>query len=198
MKVRGKLINIQGINNLGKTLQVGLLKERANSLGYSCETIKYPVYDLEPTGPRITLATKKGNPEGLTAKDLQLLNGKNKHDYEVILLQLLEESDLVIAEMYRGTSVAFGIGEDLEKTFLESLEEDLIKEDLTILFDGERFMEAKEVGHRFEDSNDDRLSRIRQIHLDLAKERGWNVVNANQPIEVVTDELWGLIKKVLV
>lgn len=193
MKKQGKLINLLGINNLGKTTQVNRLKELIEGLGMTCKVLKYPVYDLEPTGPRITLATKKGNPEGLSSKELQELNSENKHDFEPTLIELLREYDYVIAEMYKGTSVAFGMGEGLSQDFLESLESDLYPEDFSILLDGQRFMEAKEDGHRFEEDST-KLDNIRQIHLLLAKERGWNIVNANQSQEKVTEDLWGIIK----
>jgi thymidylate kinase len=192
MSKKGKLINLLGINNLGKTTQVNRLKALIESLGMTCKVLKYPVYDLEPTGPKIILATKKGNPEGLTSEELQVLNSENKRDFELLLMKYLSEHDYVIAEMYKGTSVAFGMGEGLDKTFLESLESDLYPEDVSVLLNGERFMEAKEVGHRFEEDAE-KLSRIRQIHLDLAKERGWKVVNANQAEEKVTEDIWDAI-----
>jgi len=193
MEKKGKLINLLGINNLGKTTQVNRLKDLIESLNMTCKVLKYPVYDLEPTGPRITLATKKGNPEGLSSKELQELNSENKHDFQLTLINLLQEHDYVIAEMYKGTSVAFGMGEGLPQDFLESLEEDLYPEDVSILLDGERFMEAKEEGHRFEEDSN-KMDKIREIHLMLAKQRGWKVVNANQSEEKVTDDIWSIIK----
>lgn len=193
MEKTGTLINLLGINNLGKTTQVDRLKELIESLGMSCKVLKYPVYDLEPTGPRITLATKKGNPEHLSSQELQELNALNKKDFEPTLVNLLHTHDYVIAEMYKGTSVAFGMGEGLSQKFLESLEIGLISEDISILLDGERFMEAKEIGHRFEEDHE-KMERIRSIHLILAKERGWYVVNANQTQEKVTQDIWNIIK----
>jgi thymidylate kinase len=193
MENKGKLVNLLGINNLGKTTQVNRLKALIESLGKTCKVLKYPVYDLEPTGPRITLAVKKGNPENLSAHEIQVLNSQNKHDFEPTLQSLLSEYDFVIAEMYKGTSVAFGMGDGLDKEFLESLEKDLYPEDVSILLDGERFMEAKELGHRFEEDHE-KMEKIRNIHLSLAKERGWKVVQANQPQDKVTNDIWEIIQ----
>lgn len=192
MSQKGKLINILGINNLGKTTQVNRLKSIIESKGKTCKILKYPAYDLEPTGPRITLATKKGNPEDLSSEDLQVLNSQNKHDFEPILIGHLQSHDFVIAEMYKGTSVAFGMGEGLSQDFLELMETDLYTEDVSILLDGERFMEAKEEGHRFEEDGE-KMDRIRQIHLLLAQERNWSIVNANQQEEKVTEDIWAII-----
>jgi len=46
----GKFIAIYGINNIGKSTQTSLLVQRLVSAGFRVEYIKYPIYDLDPTG----------------------------------------------------------------------------------------------------------------------------------------------------
>jgi len=48
--MRGKLIAIYGINNIGKSTQTNLLVQRLMRAGIRVEYIKYPIYDLDPTG----------------------------------------------------------------------------------------------------------------------------------------------------
>lgn len=46
----GKLIALYGINNIGKSTQTNLLVQHLLSSGRRVEYVKYPIYDLDPTG----------------------------------------------------------------------------------------------------------------------------------------------------
>ena len=46
----GKLITIYGINNIGKSTHAKLIVERLKQNGYKAFYVKYPVYNMEPTG----------------------------------------------------------------------------------------------------------------------------------------------------
>ena len=186
--MKGKLITIVGINNIGKTTQVKLLPESMSSIGFSCVTQKYPVYDCEPTGSRINSYIRNKNPEGLTPTEFQYLCAENRRDFEPKLKALLNENDFVVAEMYNESGLAFGLGYDVDEQALINMNKGLLQSDLVILFDGERFLEAKEIGHYFE-KNDQKIDRIRQIHLDLAKKYNWVTINANMSVDEVQVEL---------
>ena len=47
---KGLFVVLHGINNLGKTTQAKLLVEKLQSEGHKAEYMKYPVYDLDPSG----------------------------------------------------------------------------------------------------------------------------------------------------
>jgi len=47
----GKFIVLYGINNLGKTTQTRILVDKLKLHGLKAEYLKYPVYDLAPSGP---------------------------------------------------------------------------------------------------------------------------------------------------
>ncbi|MFH0776208.1 MAG: hypothetical protein V1936_01185 [Patescibacteria group bacterium] len=46
----GKFIAVYGINNIGKSTQTSLLVQRLVRAGIPVEYVKYPIYDLDPTG----------------------------------------------------------------------------------------------------------------------------------------------------
>lgn len=48
--MRGKFIAIYGINNIGKSTQTSLLVQKMISRNIRVDYIKYPIYDLDPTG----------------------------------------------------------------------------------------------------------------------------------------------------
>ena len=68
MSERGKFIVIYGANNLGKTVQANLLIDSLRNIDKNAHYLKYPIYDLEPTGPRINAALR----EGLNISDIEL------------------------------------------------------------------------------------------------------------------------------
>lgn len=162
---------LYGAPNLGKTVQSHRL---AKVLG--ANYIKYPVYDLEPTGPTINSILREGTPA--TPLDLQKLYAQNRRDFEQILKIALEDRT-VVGEAYIGTGIAHGMFEGVPKELLEEINKDLLLPDISILLDGEqRFSSGIERGHRFEDNVN--WEGIRDVHRELANAYGWEVVNANQ------------------
>lgn len=192
----GILFTLLGVTNTGKTTQQKLLEEHLKNDGYRVAYIKYPVYDLEPTGPRINAYLRGGNPENISALEFHKLQIQNKFDFESKLLSLLEENDIVLAEMYTGTGITYAMGDGLPKDWLISEYAPLRKADISILLDGKRFLESREAGHHYE-NDDEKTEKIRLAHLELAKDFGWTVINANQTIDEVHQQIYSEIKKVL-
>lgn len=182
-----------GTTNMGKTTQMDLLKFRCERKKMTLHTQKYPIYDLEPTGPLIFEAIKKGNPKKISAAEIQALMAKNRFDFQQRLIQLCKENDLVAAEMYTGTGIAYGVGDGVNMDVLLAINDGLVHPGVNILFEGERFMESVEKGHRFEE-DEEKTSLIRGIHYKLALTHGWSGINANQSPEKVHEAIWEIIQ----
>lgn len=189
---KGKLVALYGINNIGKTTQVRLIKEELEKQGQKVVTLKYPIYDLYPTGPRINAYLREGNPEKLSAKEIQSVYAQNRKDSEEKLKDFVLENDFVILEDYTGTGISWGMGRGVSKEYLIDINKDLLIEDISILMDGERFLEAKEKNHLHE--NDFELTdKVRQAHLELAEQFNWKIVNANSSIDEVNKNILNII-----
>ena len=117
----GKLIVLYGINNLGKTTQAEKLVQRLKDEGKNAHYLKYPLYDLEPTGPLINDYLRKGNPYDLTAREFQLLQVMNRTQYDAELRKRLADGQWIVAEDYVGTGIAWGIGGGVDRELLEHL-----------------------------------------------------------------------------
>lgn len=193
---RGKFINLLGINNLGKSTQAKLLVENLQNYGLKAEYLKYPIYDLEPTGPQINEILRSGKKQELSEEELQKIYAQNRQDYQPELETKLSKGINIVAEDYVGTGLAWGVAKGADLNVLLKQNEGLIKGDIAILLDGERFTEAKEEKHIHE-QNDELMKRCRQVHLDLAKKYGWKIVNANQSVEKVSQDIWQEIEKTL-
>ncbi|MBU3924998.1 hypothetical protein KJ854_03605, partial [Patescibacteria group bacterium] len=83
----------------------------------------------------------------------------------------------------------------VDRALLEYLYSFIYKEDLAILFDGERFTGSIEKNHKHE--NDGALTaRVRQVHLELAKKYHWKKINANQPLEKAQENILKIVKNI--
>lgn len=189
----GLFIVIYGANNLGKSTQIEKLVTDLNSAGIIAQKIKYPVYDLEPTGPIINEQLRGEKGQTLSEEAFQDLYIQNRLDFQPQLVRLLDEGVTVVAEDYVGTGVAWGWVKGLAVDDLLEKNKGLLKPDVEILIDGERFNAPD---HKNIHEQDDALwLRSRRAHLELAAKLDWSVVNANQSIEEVGQDILNILEK---
>ena len=192
-KNSGKLIVIYGTNNLGKSTQAKLLLNELLQNGLKADYLKYPIYELEPTGPRINKILRGGLVQRITELELQGLYAQNRFDFQPTLAGKLRSGTHVVAEDYIGTGLAWGVTKGAQLKDLEKQNQGLLKEDLIFLLDGQRFIEGKEHNHLHE-KDDELMEKCRQVHLDLAKKYGWQVIDANRSVEAIHQEIWDKVK----
>lgn len=190
----GKFIVLYGINNLGKSTQARMLVERLKFNNFPAIYLKYPIYDLDPSGIILNNYLRKNNTYNLSSREAQIIYALNRFQFQAWLIKQLDKGMTVIAEDYVGTGIAWGLGSSLDEKFLKKINNGLIKEDLAFLFDGERFREAQEKNHRHE-SNDDLTNKVRWAHLKLKEEYKWLKINANDSITSIHDKLWHEVMK---
>jgi len=193
-KRRGKLIIIYGINNLGKTTQAKLLVNKLKANDWPAEYLKYPIYNLAPSGAILNNYLRQGNTYNLTPREAQIIFAFNRSQYEPVLKEKLAGGINIVAEDYTGTGLAWGLGAGVNEQFLKNINSHLLKEDLAILLDGQRFTKAVENGHKHE-ANAELNKRVRAAHLKLGKEYGWIKINANLTIEEVHQQIWSVVLK---
>lgn len=196
MAVRGKFIVLYGINNLGKTTQAKMLVYKFKKFGLEAEYIKYPIYDLVPSGITLNNYLRGGNYFNLSPREAQIFYAKNRTQYEKELLKKLEAGINIVAEDYTGTGLAWGIGAGVDELFLKYINSHLLVEDLAFVFDGERFKEATEAGHKHE-TDDELMNQVRWAHLKLAEEKNWIKINANKTVEEIHEQLWQEVEKII-
>ncbi len=192
--MQGKLITLYGINNIGKSTQARLLIERLEKEGYKAKYVKYPVYDLMPTGPFLNGVLRGTDGQKVSEDELQMWFVMNRYQFEPTLKKYLEEGYIVVAEDYVGTGIAWGATKGLDVEWLEQLNKFLLKEELAILFEGERKLAAKEENHVHE-QDDELVERCAQVHRDLARKYGWERLIVRGKIENTANDLWEIVKR---
>ncbi len=191
----GRLIALVGVTSVGKTTQrEKLVAYGREELKFSVTSVKYPVYNLSPTGPLIHACLKEGNSQKWTAEQLQEACAQNRHDFQPKLEQLLTENDFVILEMYTTTGFCFGMGDGVPWPMLKKWNEGLTEPDVTIWLDGARFMDSIEKGHRFEEDAV-KTEVIRNFHFLLCEKYGWHTVISSSPKEVVFSDILTVLER---
>jgi thymidylate kinase len=194
--MQGKFIVLYGINNLGKTTQAQLLVEELKKEGKKAEYLKYPIYDIEPSGKILNNYLREGNLYNLSPREAQIFYTMNRFQYEHALKEKLEQGINIISEDYTGTGLCWGIGADVDEDFLRLINKNLLKEDLAFLFDGERFTEATENNHKHE-TDEELLQKVREAHIRLGEEFGWKKINANLSIDEIKEIISNVIQHIV-
>lgn len=186
---------IYGANNLGKTLQANSLVEKLNKAGVSSMYIKYPIYDLEPTGPLLNRILRDPDMPKPKPEEIQQIFAQNRFDYQPSLVQIIRNGFFPILEDYKGTGIAWGMTFGVPLDYLESINSGLLEPNVAVCLDGKRFKKGIEKIHLHENSG--LWEKNRKIHQFLAKRYGWEIVNANQSIEKVAYDIWLVIRSKL-
>ncbi len=187
------LITLYGINNIGKSTQALRLVERLKAAGQDAVYVKFPVYDLAPTGPFLHDFLRSGEAQKISEEELQLWFTLNRCQFEPTLKNWLSEGKIVIAEDYVGTGIVWGTVKGASTEWLEEMNKFLVRSDLSLLLDGERTEAAIEKGHLHED-NQELIKRSRQVHLELAERYDWTVVPVQASIEETGELIWRVVE----
>ncbi len=194
--MKGKFITIYGVNNIGKSTQAQILVKRLVESGYPTKYLKYPLYDLAPTGPQLNQLLRNSSHQTISEADLQTLITHNRKAFEPQLIEMLNEGNIVIAEDYSGTGIAWGMAKGLTFEYMEKLNAELIREDLSLLLTGQRSITAREEGHLHE-KDDQLLDKVSDILLSLSDKYGWGKIMVQKTKEETSELIWNKISSFL-
>ncbi|MCX6734836.1 MAG: hypothetical protein NTZ25_02895 [Candidatus Peregrinibacteria bacterium] len=190
---KGKLITIYGINNVGKSTQTKILVEKLEKAGQKVKYLKYPLYDLAPTGPFLNSVLRSEGGQKISEDELQLWFILNRYQFQPELKKFLEEGYIVVAEDYVGTGIAWGTAKGLSQEWLEEANKFLLKEDLAIFIDGERDPRVIEKIHVHE-QNPELMMKCAGVLKAMAKKFDWNLVERKSTIEETAGEIWEVVE----
>ncbi len=195
---KGKLITLYGVNNIGKSTQAKILIENLKNSGFETVYVKYPVYDIKPSGLYLNeiLRNSSTNKQKISEDELQMWFTINRYQFEPTLEELLNEGKIVVAEDYTGTGLAWGSAKGLNLDWLSEMNKFLRKEDLAIYLKGKRNMLAAESKHIHE-SNSDLMDACQFVMDNLSEKLNWHKVTVKQSIGETSSDIWNVVKKFL-
>lgn len=171
-------ITIYGINNIGKTTQAKILVKNLRKKGLRVKYMKFPRYDLKPTGPSINSVLRSPRGQKISEDELQMWFILNRYQAQPGLKKLLRDGYIIIAEDYTGTGIAWGMAKGCDEKWLTEGNKFLLKEDLAIFLYGKRHEIAKERIHVHE-QNDDLIKKSDKAHFYLADKYKWRKISVN-------------------
>ena len=192
MSGKGLLIAVYGPDGVGKSRQAGLLEERLREQQVIAKRIRYPVYDLKPTGPRLDEILHHRR-ERLEEEEMQKLFAQNRRDFDPTLRSWIDSGVTVVAENYKGTGIVWGTLRGISVDKMEKMNGGFLDSDVGILLDGPKREEME--GHPYGD--DEEWYKARKVYLQMADKYGWVRVGADAPVLTVANRVWAVVRPVL-
>lgn len=189
-------ITLYGINNIGKTTQAKRLIRKLHECGKNAVYVKYPVYNSKPSGVFLDHVLRSGKMQDFFEEELQMWFTLNRYQFEPQLKELLKNDGWVVAEDYTGTGIAWGVAKGASLEWLENINKYLLKEDLAILIDGKRNMNAKE-GNHIHERNDVLVTQCQKVFRTLSHRYNWKIVKIDHDWDITTECLWRCIEVLL-
>ena len=185
------ILAFEGIDKAGKATQARLLSSRLEKEGYKCKILSFPVYTT-PIGQELRLSLQGRRSYPLQVRHLLMSANRWEMKGE------LESSgvDVLILDRYIHSNIAYGVASGLDRSWLESLDRGLPEPDLVILLDisPTTSLKRKMRGRDVNEQDLAYLGRVRSVYLDLAREYGWRVIDAERSIKQVHEEIYTVVE----
>lgn len=200
-------ISIEGIDGSGKTEQVRLLVEHLRSTGQVVLPTKEP--DDGKLGAEVRAILTRPGRQLTPAEQLLLVSAARFDHVHSVIRPALANGKWVVSDRFIDSTYAFQVAvseTDLRQLFQSTC--DIVVgttfPDLTIILDlppevarSRRAQRPNAVADPAEEVRD--FTAIREALLRVAREQPerCHVINANQPLDAVARDIWGIIKPLL-
>lgn len=190
MTENGKLIALEGIDGCGKSTVQKYLAAQLSAMGYDTVML------VEPTDGKYgrelrERARRHERPDPQRETELFILD--RKEDVRKNILPALERGAVVILDRYYISTAAYQGSRGLSVSdIIRRNEEFAPVPDLVIILDIQPDEGLKRVGKRGELDGfevKEYLEKVRAIYLDLAKKRGFRVIDAARPLQKVQQDV---------
>jgi dTMP kinase len=188
------IIVIEGFDQAGKKTQSKLLAKFLKTKNKKSKIFSFPDY-ATPIGKEIRryLGGKRSFPPQV----IHCLLAANRWEKAKQIQDALSENYVVIMNRYYQSNLVYGTVNGLDMKWLENLDDGLPKEDLVVLLDvnvTDSFSRKKERRDKFEE-NMEFAQKITETYRKMAKQFGWNVVNASRHKQAVHQDIRQIILK---
>ena len=198
----GRFVVLEGLDGCGKTTQLQALRQWLPASGLIAPGRQLLV-TREPGGTPLGLALRQlllhppGDAAPAPTAELLLYAADRAQHVEYTIRPALERGDWVLSDRFAGSTVAYqGYGRGLSHDLIAQLEAIAtggLTADLTLWLDLPLAESLRRRGDRpadrIEASGEAFLQRVAEGFAALAQQRGWQRLDASQPMEAVTDQV---------
>ncbi len=198
---QGRFITIEGVEGVGKSTNIALVKSLLEARGYEVLLTREP--GGTPTGERIREILLDKDEQAMTAMtELLLVFAARSQHVSQVIMPALAAGQWVISDRFTDSSYAYqGGGRELGIEIVAALEAQVLADfrpDLTIVLDvdiatGLERATREAEADRFESEQASFFQRVRETFLTLAEADRYRVIDAGQPIEQVQVDLTEVI-----
>ena len=198
---QGRFITIEGVEGVGKSTNIALVKSLLEERGYEVLLTREP--GGTPTGERIREILLDKDEQAMTAMtELLLVFAARSQHVSQVIMPALAAGQWVISDRFTDSSYAYqGGGRELGIEIVAALEAQVLADfrpDLTIVLDvdiatGLERATREAEADRFESEQTSFFQRVRETFLTLAEADRYRVIDAGQPIEKVQVDLTEVI-----
>ncbi|MGQ0795374.1 MAG: dTMP kinase [Nitrosopumilaceae archaeon] len=190
------IIVLEGFDQAGKGTQSKLLAKSLKTRKLKCKIFSFPDYST-PIGKEIKnyLSGKRKFPPQV----IHCLLAANRWEKSKEIEKFLSKDYVLIMNRYYQSNLVYGITNGLELEWLSGLDAGLPKENLVIVLDvkpKESFNRKKIQRDKFE-KNKDFAQKIVNNYRILAKELGWEIVDASQTKSKVHKDVMEVVLRYL-
>ena len=187
-----RIVALEGIDQSGKRTQARLLADRLQRAGTKVAAISFPIYET-PSGRQIRRYLK-GNRD-YPPEALHMLYSLNRWENRELISKLVSNSDLLVADRYTPSNLAYGLSRGLSLSWLQGLDRGLPIADLVIVLDMPiaSSFKRKAKDRDVHESNTEFLMRVRRSYKSLSAKLGWKIVNATGTSGEVHSAIWKTI-----
>lgn len=180
----GRLIAFEGLDQSGKQTQAAWLAETLRAAGHRVQTLAFPDYGTS-LGAEIGAALHGQRSYGPDV--LQLVYIANRYEHAPAIRAWLADGQMVIADRYAASSLAYGEAQGLDLAWLTEAQRRLPAADLTLLLDiaPETSLTRKRASRDKFEQDLPLLARVRDSYRRQAAAPDWHLVDGTQPAEMV-------------
>ncbi|WII08251.1 dTMP kinase [Methanomassiliicoccales archaeon LGM-RCC1] len=198
--MKGAFIVFEGADGAGKS---SLCKRVAEWLTAKGRDV---VLTAEPTHEGIGAFIRSGNAGGISQRTEALLFVADRNDHTEKIMRMVEEGKIVLSDRYFASTVAYQSarldGDASDRDWLIDINRQFIdRPDATILLDIDPEVGLSRVGDRGEEiSKFERMDfqkQVRENYLRLAKEFGFNIVDASRSRDEVYMDTIAILEEVI-
>lgn len=180
----GRLIAFEGLDQSGKQTQAEALAAALRAAGHGVQMISFPDYHTT-IGAEIGAALQ--GQRGYGPDVLQLLYIANRYEYAPRIRAWLAAGQMVVADRYAASSLAYGEAQGLDVAWLADAQRLLPAADLTLVLDiaPETSLQRKRAARDKFERDLPLLSRVRASYQRQAAAPSWCLVDGTQPADAV-------------